>query len=247
MCTVSVITIEGGAGFRLVTNRDESPERARELAPRWHEVSEAGVRAVWPIDGLMGGTWVAGAESGIALALLNGNLPAPAPTPDPGRRLSRGGIIPRLIGEASVDAVLRGLGSLELARFDAFRLVAVGAPGGVRIVETLWDGRDLSSVELGAGPACFASSGLGDRLVQGRLPLFERMVVAPGCSAEAQDDFHEHRWPDHPELSVMMERPGARTVSVTRVEIRPRGNRGYSVGMSHEPVGAPSGAGARGV
>ena len=41
-------------------------------------------------------------------------------------------------------------------------------------------------------------------------------------------------------------RPGARTVSITRVEIRPRGNRGYSVSMSHEAVGVGSGAGARG-
>jgi len=231
MCTVSIIPIEGGAGLRLVVNRDESTERPPALPPRWHAIG--GLRAVWPIDGLAGGTWVAASERGLALALLNSNLPDRQPAP--GRRESRGGIIPRLIGAASTSDVLSMAEGIDLGGFEPFRLVAAGAGEGQRLVELGWDGRRLC-VNAGASPACFASSGLGDWLVQERLPLFERLVVGSGCRPEDQDAFHAHQWPDRPHVSVLMARPGARTVSVTRVEVRPAGADRFAVEMAHEPV-----------
>jgi hypothetical protein len=245
MCTVSVIPL--GAGFRLVTNRDESPERAPALPPEWREVG--GVRAVWPIDGAAGGTWVAAGEQGLALALLNVNLlqSGGEPGPGPERRLSRGEIIPRLIASASAGEAAAGLARLELERYEPFRLVAVDAANGVRVVESRWDARSLESREFPAGPACFVSSGLGDRLVEPRLPLFAEMVASAGAFAEQQDAFHAHRWPERPEISVMMDRGAARTVSVTRVAVRPvPGGGRFEIDMRHEAVAGDRPAACRG-
>lgn len=250
MCTVTIIELPEG-GFRVVESRDESPLRPRATPPRWVNNVAGDARAIWPIDGLAGGTWIAAGEHGLVLTVLNVNLADP-PRPSEDRRLSRGGVIPRLIGTPDARAASAALAKLELDRFDPFRLVATDAHDGLRIIENRWDGETLSTVELGAGPACFASSGLGDEHVEPRLPLFEEMVVRPGASPELQDDYHAHRWPDRPEISVMMDRPGACTVSVTTVEVRPsegRSGRPFSIEMDYEPVDAAdeavAGAGRR--
>ena len=234
MCTVTVIQLEGG-GFRLVTNRDESPDRPAATQPEWHEGiagSADGARALWPTDGLAGGTWVAAGEHGLALTLLNGNLGDRAVLPDPTRRQSRGILIPRLIGCPDALATHDALAGFELDRFEPFRLVAADAAEGLRIVESFWDGRSLQTTDLGSGPACFASSGLGDEQVQPRIPLFAELVVAAGPTPAAQDRFHCHQWPDRPEISVLMERAEARTVSITGVEVRPTGEGRFEVSMA---------------
>lgn len=236
MCTVTIIQLDGG-GFRLVTNRDESPDRAREIPPAWRGYVRGEHRGIWPIDGRAGGTWVAAAEHGLAVAVLNRNLRSAPALPRRSERLSRGVLIPRLIGQPDAVEAAEALRGFELARFQPFRLVGADCEAGGRVVDSVWDGRSLTTVELSASPVCFASSGLGDHLVRCRLPLFEEMVVGPGATPEAQDRFHEHRWPEHPELSVLMERGVARTVSITRVEVRPGGGGRFAVSMEHEPVG----------
>ncbi|MDQ7013919.1 MAG: NRDE family protein [Planctomycetota bacterium] len=248
MCTVTIIKSQGG-GFRMVASRDECPDRPRATLPRWKNNIAGDARAVWPIDGLAGGTWVAAGEHGLVLTVLNVNLADP-PRPSEDRRISRGSIIPQLIGLPDACAAAAALAELELDRFDPFRLVGVDRLDGLRIIESRWDGCSLHTVELGAGPACFASSGLGDEHVKPRLPLFEEMVVQPGPTPERQDAYHAHRWADRPEISVLMERPGARTISVTRIELRPvagetesgggspDSRRRFEVEMDYEAVGA---------
>ncbi|VAX42200.1 hypothetical protein MNBD_PLANCTO03-2192 [hydrothermal vent metagenome] len=240
MCTVTVIQLEGG-GFRLVTNRDESPDRPAASLPEWHEgVGGGDIRAIWPTDGLAGGTWVAAGEQGLTLTLLNGNLGNRAILPDPTRRQSRGILIPRLIGSPDALTAHKALSGFELDRFDPFRLVAADAAAGLRIVESFWDGRSLQTTDLGPGPACFASSGLGDEQVQPRIPLFAELVVAAGATPAAQDRFHRHQWPDRLEISVLMERAEARTVSITGVEVKPVDGGRLAVSMVNELVGTGS-------
>jgi hypothetical protein len=244
MCTVSVIPLAGSGGYRLVTNRDEHRERAEALPPRWHDLASAGPvrRALWPTDGAAGGTWVATAEQGLTLTLLNLNLPPDAGAPPaPFAARSRGLVIPRLIGSSGPDEAASALAAMDLREFLPFRLVAIG-PGDStprpRIVECRWDGAGVGCVRHDGSPICFVSSGLGDRHVEPRLALFEAMVVEPGATPEAQDRFHAHLWPERPQVSVMMSRADARTVSVCRVEARPGppGVRGWLVNMDYAPV-----------
>lgn len=229
-------------GFRLVTNRDENRARAAAVPPRWVDVGDGGRlgpespmgRLLCPADAAAGGTWVGVTDRGMALCLLNGN-PRPYPAMPPVERLvSRGAIVPMLSGEADATAVAEVVGRLDLERFAPFALLAVDLPEGgesprpPRVMRVQWDRRELSQMEYPAVPVCAVSSGLGDERVTPRLGLFERLVgegdAMGGRSgqagrAEAQDRFHRHVWRDRPEISVLMSRSDARTVSITTVEV----------------------------
>jgi hypothetical protein len=50
--------------------------------------------------------------------------------------------------------------------------------------------------------------------------LFQKLLAACGCAPlEAQACFHRHRWSARPEISVLMSRADARTVSRTQIDI----------------------------
>lgn len=240
MCTLSVIPLGDPLdGFRVVCNRDESRERPEALPPRRSVIGSRGVIA--PIDPAGGGTWIAASEAGTVLALLNLNRPGTRwPQPPDGVR-SRGLVIPGIVGAGRVGAVMKRLEGLGLGCYWPFRLVGIELDDGNRgrglvVAEACWDGRTLGVTWHRSGPLCFVSSGLGDRVVAPRLDLFETMVVARGCSDVEQDAFHGHAWPDRPEISVMMSRSEARTVSVTTVEVL-GGKPEPRVAMTYEPVG----------
>jgi hypothetical protein len=146
---------------------------------------------------------------------------------------------------------MRALADFDLPRFAPFRLVGVepvndaGAAHPFRVREARWDLSTLSHETPELGAACFVSSALGDPLVKPRLALFEAMVRgpfdAPGpAQALAQDRFHRHVWPGRSEISVLMSRPDARTVSITSVEVATlRGAPRPLVSMHYEPIHEP--------
>lgn len=230
MCTVSIITTP--AGFRVVVNRDEERDRPAAHEPRWRQLPD-GVRAVWPVDPLGGGTWIGASTRGLVLCLLNGN-PEPRPArPDAKTVVSRGIIIPSLLASDGAERAIHDAKAMELDRFPPFRLVGVDFDehARTRVVDLEWNGREARTSWSDGRAACFVSSGLGDRCVSVRLPLFEQMV-RPAPSVEAQDRFHAHRWPERPELSVLMSRAAARTVSRTIVDATAQG-----VQMSYQTIG----------
>lgn len=215
MCTVTIITTQDG--FRLVTNRDERRTRPRAIAPAQGSFGDRA--AVSPTDPLGGGTWVAATDAGLVYTVLNGN-PSPMPALPPKESLvSRGLIIPRIACASTIAEAINLTENLPLERLAPFRLVATD---GRTIVEAWWARETLSLSRRGAAPSCWASSGLGDALVQVRLPLFREMVVDAGATPQAQDAFHRHQWPDNTRLSVRMDREDARTVSRTTVEVSTR-------------------------
>ncbi|MCC5785377.1 MAG: NRDE family protein [Phycisphaerales bacterium] len=239
MCTVTIIALEGG-GLRLVTSRDERRGRPPATPPQWRELS-GGRWAAWPTDPEGGGTWLGADDRGMVLTLLNGN---PEPTPDlSGLSLrSRGLLIPELLDRAGGGRLQDAFGLLEgldLDAFAPFRLVGTepDGRGGVSVFDAVWDRRRLVVSGADTPPACFVSSGLGDSVVRARLPLFERMV-GEEPTPEAQDHFHAHYWPDRLDQSVWMSRAGARTVSVSVVEVLPEDD-GARVEMVSIPVGEP--------
>jgi hypothetical protein len=220
MCTVSVIPLPTG-GFRVACNRDESRVRAEGLPPvvTW----SAGVRAVMPIDPAGGGTWIAATDRGIVLALLNYNPDSRALSAD-GTGIStfpasRGSIIPSLTDCRDVPEIETRVTALQPERFGPFRLFVIG-PGGR--TEFVSDRRTIARRRLpeAAGVALLlTSSGLGDALVEPpRRELFQH-ILESDPTAQRQDEFHRHSWPDRRQLSVCMSRDDARTVSYTTVEV----------------------------
>ncbi|MBL4591847.1 MAG: hypothetical protein JKY96_07795 [Phycisphaerales bacterium] len=212
MCTVSIIPLPDH-GYRVVHSRDEQRSRAPGTGPQEHRCVDAdgsGFTAHWPVDPDAGGTWVACSPLGITHGIMNVNVGAKvSPTK------SRGGLIPQRIHLRDAKAIIESLRSIDLSCYATFRYIAVGN-GETWVAK--WDGTDLRITEHPINvPICFASSGLGDDLVECRLPLFAQTVGADP-TPDAQDRFHNHRWPDRPEFSVMMSREDARTVSVVAVE-----------------------------
>ena len=217
MCTASLIELQGNTpGYRLVFNRDELRSRAPGEEPRWRDF--VGTRALAPLDPDSGGTWIAVNELGVTLAVTNVN-PRPAPALPPASSLrSRGSLVPTLISSKTADSAVGAISDEQLSVFAPFRLLAIDLTSrGVRLVEGIWDRVKWRVVEHSTLPICFASSGLGDERVSGRLELFRACEVR---TEKDQDAFHGHRWPTRPEVSVLMSRDDARTVSITRVEVR---------------------------
>ena len=127
----------------------------------------------------------------------------------------------RLLEGVSVDGAVRLAGTINLSAVDPFRVVLFHERDvGVLI----FDGRETRvEREPLMAPLVWSSSSLGDAIVEGpRRQLFERMLGddAKGwLSAQAQ--FHRHRWPLRPEISVCMSRHDAWTVSRTVVDVSP--------------------------
>jgi hypothetical protein len=256
MCTISVIPLRAPAvgggggvsssGFRIVCNRDEDRRRVAAASPKWRAIERPGVpgaRAIWPMDMEAGGTWIAAAEHGLAMCLLNLN-PEPAIDLRGVRGLrSRGLIIPDLIGASSAGEAMNRLERQRLERYAPFRLVTIdGRSAELSIVEAVWNRRELTVKHSGGGPVCFASSGLGDSLVRPRLHLFRELVIdGDGETQDRQDEFHRHQWPDRTEISVLMTRELARTVSITTVEAVPNGRGLWDVAMDYEAIRADVG------
>lgn len=233
MCTVTIIPLgEPGAGYRLVFNRDEQRSRPEALPPRETPLAD-GRRVVAPVDPESGGTWIAACSDGLTMAVTNVN-PRPAPVLPPREMLrSRGSIIPALIGARGAGEAIREIAGAPLDLFAPFRLLAVEPAGGARCVEAVWDREELRVTHHEGTGLCFASSGLGDERVAERVALYRAEFGA--ADAAVQDAFHRHVWEGRGEVSVMMSRADARTVSVTTVEVRARGGL-FDVRMDYRAV-----------
>lgn len=239
MCTVSVVPF--GGGFRIACNRDEQRTRAVAEPPRRHPAA-AGA-AVWPVDPASGGTWVGVNDAGLAAVVLNRNPRVPCATPvtglsrlQPGgsmvSRRSRGTIVPAMLREERFTAALDLVNSLPVDRFDPFTLVLIQG-GAVAVVSAIGGKLSIHASVL-TRPLFLTSSSLGDHRVVGpRRALFARLLSRLADPVRAQSALHRHRWRRRPEISVVMSRKDAATVSRTVVDV----TRG-SIRMRYEPLAA---------
>jgi hypothetical protein len=226
MCTLSIV-FDAGGGYRLMHNRDEQRGRAPGLPPSWRTLP-GGAAVLCPLDPVGGGTWIAVRRDGVSAGMLNLNL-EPPPVVSGAALRSRGTVPLDLLGRLAEGVGASGLwreaaraaAGLELDRLAPFRVVVVapgtGGPGACAVVR--WDRITLAVTRPPGGQAaCSVSSGLGDSRVMCRVPLFDEMVGREP-TAGAQEAFHRHRWPERPEVSVLMERADARTVSISTLEV----------------------------
>lgn len=238
MCTLTIIPANVGASrdagdaiarfaaVRIACNRDESRLRPRALPPELRALGPR--RALMPIDPAGGGTWIAASDAGLALVLMNVYVRPITSWPPPQRKtpsVSRGTIIPEVAAAAGLDEALERARSLDLARFEPFRLIMVDLE---RRAEVEWSDGQFKVMPPArvAEPWFCTSSGMGDAVVAApRRRLFAESFTAEADWQAAQDAFHRYQWPDRPEASVWMTRPEARTVSLTVVELGPRAAR----------------------
>ncbi|MFG0275051.1 MAG: NRDE family protein, partial [Phycisphaerales bacterium] len=219
---------DGSRGLRLVTSRDESVHRPDAIHPDVRDLGGAPV--AYPVDPPSGGAWVGVNHAGLALTLLNLNPVIPVALPAPADLVSRGTLIPQLLRHDDGSAALEGLHEFDLHRFAPFRLVAATVHA-LHIAS--WDRSALRVESRPFEASCFVSSGLGDHLVEPRLALFASWRSEHPMTPARQDAFHAHRWPLRQDISVRMRRDGARTRSVTTVEVREADGVGMRCHMTH--------------
>ena len=225
MCTVTIVPLADG--YRLMCNRDERHSRPEALPPR--RVSIGGHETTMPIDPQGGGSWIAVADSGLSVAMLN-RMPLRAPAADVTLR-SRGEIVASLASSRGLEELVAALERIDPAAYRTFQLVAVA---GHEVVAATSDGAriDIVTREL-QRPVMFTSSSLGDSSAERmRAPLFQAMVVHADDQLAGQRAFHEHRWPRCGAFSVVMCRADARTVSRSTIDVR-----GGTSTFDYEPLG----------
>jgi Transport and Golgi organisation 2 len=230
VCTVS--TIPFGDGLRLVCNRDEQRTRPVALEPR---SGTLGMRmAIFPVDPVSGGTWIGINDACLAFVLLNRTPHARSRVVVEGRQ-SRGTIIPPLLAHERLHNAIDQAMTIEPSDFEPFRLIALQ---GFTLASILSDGRRLSCTFMNPQrPLLFTSSSLGDARVEiPRHDLFDRMVVDARCGwRDGQSRFHRHQWRRRPEISIVMSRADARTVSRTVIDATTHVMR-----MRYQPLGESS-------
>lgn len=228
MCTVSVIP--HGNGFRLACNRDERRDRPAATPPTVHRLHHR--TAIYPVDPVGGGTWVGVNDAGLAAALLNRTID-PTASPSQQRARSRGLIIPSLLGCRSLIDALDIAAGLNPAHFGHFRLILLQRMAAAVLTS---DELTLSVKTMSVSrPLMLTSSSLGDAVVEGpRRRLFERLLLkSHGACLPAQTRFHAHQWPSRTAISVAMERPDARTVSRTFINVT-----SDTIELRYDPLGS---------
>ena len=224
MCTVSIVA--HADGLRMISNRDECLDRAIAREPR---IVSLGPRlAAMPTDPTGGGSWIGVNNGGLVAAVLNRYPLAPRAT---GKQwTTRGALVPMALACESIEAVLASLLRVDAAQFQPFRLVLAHRND---IALIIGDSRELTWASSTLGEPCMlTASSLGDFLVDGpRRRLFDWLMGDPGAPLRGQALFHRHQWADKRDISVVMERGDAATVSRTTVDVSAIG-----VALQYEPL-----------
>jgi hypothetical protein len=130
----------------------------------------------------------------------------------------------------SIASVIDAANGLRLASFAPFTLIVVQS--GMTLSLTSLDARPRWRRFAARRPYLFTSSSLGDaRVIGPRRRLFKRMIARSRSSLTAQRAFHQHAWPARPDISVLMSRDDAATVSRTIVDIDSN-----AVSMAYAPL-----------
>jgi hypothetical protein len=218
MCTVTIVPLDR-YGFRLMCNRDERRSRPDAWPPARRLVN--GMMAAFPIDPVGGGTWTGVNSAGVAMAILN-RVPAVerARIPASASLNSRGVIIPRLLRHRSLDAALEAARvAVDRMHVAPFSLVIAEAHR-VGVLTFVGNGCSVEVLPV-SEPVLFTSSSLGNEVVEvPRRQLFASLVLGdPPSWLTGQWRFHRTQWTRRPDISVLMERPDARTVSRTVIDV----------------------------
>jgi len=219
MCTVSVLRgpfddwrdDRNAPRWRVVFNRDERRSRAAALLPEVQGCGE--VHVARPIDPDGAGTWIAATSRGLVFALLN-ESEDPEPSAAGQSPESRGLVIPSLVESGSLDEVVTRVSRRPVGVCRPYRLLAIADQGIVEVIER--HERQIMRSESTPKFIRTSSTVAPAETCRRRTALFDSLVLTP--SAASQDGFHRHRWADDLSSSVLMERPDARTVSLTTVE-----------------------------
>jgi hypothetical protein len=215
MCTVSWLHTPGG--YQLWCNRDQRHMHEPPLGPMIRNPS--GVRVIAPVDGDLGGAWMAVNEAGLAFTLVNRYVCGRC-SPGRNRKLpSRGLLLMRLADCRSLEQAQSRFERLDLGSYPPFTIVLLAPHRPSMLLH--WTGRD-SLIECNgesAMPLISSSFAPGSVEVY-RRRLFQTLAATHGCiDAKLLTDFHTSHAPIPSAYSPCMHRDNADTVSFSRVTV----------------------------
>jgi hypothetical protein len=169
-----------------------------------------------PIDPVGGGSWIGVNDAGLVAAVLNRH---DGPAASRASFSSRGAFVRCALACESIEAAMASVETLDPTRFQPFRLVlAQDSQIGLVAGNTREFVHAQSTL---VQPAMFTASSLGDVFVDlPRRRLFECLMGRSDDRLRAQSLFHRHQWPGRQDISVLMERGNAATVSMTTIDVR---------------------------
>ena len=212
MCTLSWTRDQssggGESGYTLFFNRDEQRSRPPAVPPRRFENEMH--RWVAATDPQGGGTWLASNDSGLSVALLNSyeSVPDPEDSSPAGFR-SRGKLVVEVVSqcERAEDGVRYLQSALPRAEYRPFYIAIIDLRGDV---VRHWDGRGLRDHDAGEGFLSSSSFRPGEVIAWRREEFARR---------RDRESFHRQHDPEKPACSVLMSRPDAATVSLSKIDV----------------------------
>ncbi|MBA6251365.1 MULTISPECIES: NRDE family protein [unclassified Colwellia] len=213
MCTLTYLLNDNG--YELFFNRDEQRSRLLATPPKYYPINGA----IYPVDPVGAGTWIAVSKKGLSLALLNNYQ---APTNNHDNVISRGQLILSLLQNQT--SVIKQLETMDLKVFQPFQLcifpedLSIQKP---KIHCVKWNGKQLIEVSVdGKADLPITSSSLDFIDVsQMRKYRFEQSVNGNESLSNQHKDFHFSTEKDG-KYAVNMQREDARTVSISHLSIK---------------------------
>lgn len=214
MCTV--VFIPGKNNFYLGSLRDESPKRARALAPEIYTECENTYMA--PKDPMAGGTWIGVTNAGNAIVLLNGGFENHQRKNY--YRKSRGLIVTELLASA-VPVVEWSL--IDMQDIEPFTLIVWSDNN---LFELVWDGTEKHRTRLDAElPHIWSSSTLYNAEAKAvRKELFQNWIAMnPPVSKLSILNFFKS-FDDAENGFIMNRNERTKTLSYSLIEFYPHDN-----------------------
>jgi len=189
--------------------------RLEAMPPVRFEVS--GISYLSPVDSEGGGTWIWINTEGVIGCLLNNYAVKKA---GPVHPVSRGLLLKSLAGHQDIKSLVHAVSTADLRTFKGFLIFAMDRQGH-RLVT--WDCDTLRIREKSEISRPITSSGyLPEEIVAYRRSLYRsRFDPAALPSSDELFCYHTLHDPAFPAHSVLMCRPEARTVSVSRIFVEP--------------------------
>lgn len=213
MCTLTYIPTPG-TGFILTSNRDESVLRLPALPPLVYRHN--GLDVLYPKDTQAGGTWLAVAENGFTLCLLNGAFVKHIHQPP--YKHSRGLVVTDFFTYNDVPAFVKGY---DFSGIEPFTLVLIESSKTLTVHEVRWDGAKVFyTTQLPDRCHIWSSAMLYEpEVIEEREKWFEKFLVShPNPSPDEMLFFHHFGGGDNTANRVLMNRNNQlKTISITSV------------------------------
>lgn len=214
MCTAS--WWQNGTTLDFFFNRDELHTRAEELPP--HRFDKIKPHYLAPLDPQGKGSWLAVNTCGLIVALLNfydydcGQVaPLAAPT-------SRGLLLLNQATCPSVQAVSSQLNSAGLPNYRPFLMLALKPREGGRLFR--WNGERLAQLAIESAVGFITTSSFKPAAVRAaRSMRFEQLANSATETLSYLETFHKSRNEADGALGILMNRPDARTRSISHIHI----------------------------